>query len=655
MSPQQIHRAMQQAVAHHQAGRFDVAEQTYREVLKSDKRNADALHLLGVIALQAKREQEAADLINKAIMIRPQAEFFINLSQAYKGLGRLAECVSACRRAVQLNPNVPEAWNNLGSALKDQNQPAEAVAAFERAIQLRPTYASAFNNLGNALSQLERFAEAERAFRRSLELNPNDHSTWSNLGFMLGSNGRLDEAVALCTRAIQIKPDFVAGYMNLGTAYHQQGKLDEGNNAYRRGAAIDPNHARLHENLLGAFTQTTRWTPAEMLDAHMTWARKFATPPKPLPPPANDRNPDRKLRIGYVSPDFRTHSVAYFIEPILEQHDRSAFEITLYAHVESPDHVTERLKKKCDRWRDVVSLSEEQLAQTIRNDRIDVLVDLAGHTQGNRLIAFGYKPAPVQMTYLGYALTTGIEAIDYRLTDDVTDPPGMTESHYSEKLIRLPAPFLCYRPPENSPPPVDPPVLSKGYITFGSFNRAPKAGPETIPLWAKLLAAVPNARLMLKSRGFGDEGSRRRILDGFAGCGIDPRRIDLVEANQKLPEHLAMYGQVDIAVDTFPYHGTTTTCEALWMGVPVVSLIGRTHVSRVGLSLLQAVELGELAGETPDAYIKLATDLANDSDRLTRLRRETRQRLVASPLCDAKRLTKAIEGAIRDSFAEWCR
>ena len=642
---------MQQAVAHHQAGRFDIAEKAYREVLRADKRNADAMHLLGVLALQAKREQEAADLISKAITIRPQAEFFVNLAQAYKGLGRLAESIDACRRAVQLNANVPEAWNNLGSALKDSNQPAEAIAAFERAIQLRPTYATAYNNLGNALSQLERFTEAERAFRRSLELNPNDHSTYSNLGFMLGSNGRLDEAVALCTRSVQIKPDFVAGYMNLGTAYHQQGKLDEGNAAYRNGAAIDPTHARLHENLLGAFTQTTRWTPTEMREAHQTWARRFATPKAPLPPAKIDRDPNRKLRIGYVSPDFRTHSVAYFIEPILEQHDRSKFEITLYAHVENPDHVTERLKKKCDRWRDVVALSEEQLAQTIRNDRIDILVDLAGHTQGNRLIAFGYKPAPVQMTYLGYALTTGLEQIDYRLTDDVTDPPGMTESHYSEELIRLPAPFLCYRPPENSPEPVDPPVLRKGYITFGSFNRAPKAGPETIPIWAKLLTAVPNSRLMLKSKGFGDTGSRMRILDGFAARGVDPSRIDLVEANQKLAAHLAMYGEVDIGVDTFPYHGTTTTCEALWMGVPVVSLIGRTHVSRVGLSLLGAVRLNELAGETEEAYIRLATALANDSDRLARLRRETRQRLIASPLCDAIRLTRAIEQAFRASFA----
>jgi predicted O-linked N-acetylglucosamine transferase (SPINDLY family) len=566
-------------------------------------------------------------------------------------LGRLQESLDACRRAVQLNPNVPEAWNNLGSALKDFNQPAEAAAAFERAIQLRPTYATAYNNLGNALSQLERFNEAERAFRRSLELNPNDHSTYSNLGFMLGSNGRLDEAVALCTRAVQIKPDFVAGYMNLGTAYHQQGKLDEGNAAYRQGAAIDPTHARLHENLLGAFTQTTRWTPAEMREAHQTWARKFATPKSPLPPVKVDRDPNRKLRIGYVSPDFRTHSVAYFIEPILEQHDRSKFEITLYAHVENPDHVSERLKKKCDRWRDVVALSEEQLAQTIRNDRIDVLVDLAGHTQGNRLIAFGYKPAPVQMTYLGYALTTGLEQIDYRLTDDVTDPPGMTESHYSEELIRLPAPFLCYRPPENSPEPVDPPVLRKGYITFGSFNRAPKAGPETIPIWAKLLTSVPNSRLMLKSKGFGDTGSRMRILDGFAARAVDPSRIDLVEANQKLAAHLAMYGEVDIGVDTFPYHGTTTTCEALWMGVPVVSLIGRTHVSRVGLSLLGAVGLTELAGESEDAYVQIATALASDRDRLTRLRRETRGRLIASPLCDAARLTRAIELAYRTAFS----
>ena len=656
MNSQQIHRAMINAVAQHQRGQLAEAERAYREVLKHDKRNADAMNLLGLIEHQRKNHQVAIDLIHKATTIRPQPEFFVNLSQAYRGAGRLKDCVDACRRAVQLGPNIPEAWNNLGSALKDLNDPNEAIKAFERAIQLRPNYAVAHNNLGNALGQVERPAEAEAEFRAAIALDPNYAEAYSNLGFLIGKLGRLDESAALCRRAIAIKPDFVAAYMNLGTALHQQGKLDEGNDAYLRGGAIDPNHIRLHENLLGAFTQTTRWTPRDQLRASVNWGEKFAKPQAAkILPHTNDRNPDRKLRIGYASPDFRRHSVAYFFEPILEHHDRAQFEITLYANNETPDEVTERIRNRADRWRDVTSLGEEELAKQIREDRIDVLVDLAGHTAGNRLVAFGYRPAPVQMTYLGWPATTGVSAIDYRLTDEISDPPGMTDAYYNEKLIRLSAPFLCYRPPENSPDVVDPPVLRNGYITFGSFNRAPKAGPETIPLWARVLQAVPNSKLLLKSRGFGDEGSRRRILDGFAACGVATDRILLVEAIASLREHLNSYGQVDIALDTYPYHGTTTTCEALWMGVPVISLIGHTHVSRVGLSLLTAVGFESLTAATPDRYIQLAQELASDLVKLGDLRRQIRPRLLASPLCSAERLVTDIQLAFRHSFATWCR
>jgi protein O-GlcNAc transferase len=655
MSPQQVHRTMIAAVAQHQRGQLAEAERAYREVLRHDKRNADAMNLLGLIEHQHKNHQAAIDLIQKATTIRPQPEFFVNLSQAYRGAGRLKECVDTCRRAVQLGPKIPEAWNNLGSALKDSNLPQEAIKAFERAIQLRPNYAVAHNNLGNALGQVERPAEAEAEFRVAIAMDPNYAEAYSNLGFLIGKLGRLDESVALCRRAIAIKPDFVAAHMNLGTALHQQGKLAEGNEAYLNGGAIDPNHVRLHENLLGAFTQTTRWSPQDQLKASVEWGRRFATPQaEKILPHGNDRNPDRKLRIGYASPDFRRHSVAYFFEPILEHHDRDQFEITLYANNETPDEVTDRIRNRADRWRDVTSLSEEELAKQIRADGMDVLIDLAGHTAGNRLVAFGFRPAPVQMTYLGWPATTGVSAVDYRLTDEISDPPGMTDAYYSEKLIRLPAPFLCYRAPENSPEVADPPVLRNGYITFGSFNRAPKAGPETIPLWARVLQAVPNSKLLLKSRGFGDEGSRRRILDGFAACGVANDRIQLVEAIPSLRAHLESYGQIDIALDTYPYHGTTTTCEALWMGVPVISLIGQTHVSRVGLTLLKSIGRDDLAAATADGYISLAVRLASDPTGLRESRHQLRSMLIASPLSDAARLVRAMELSFQQAFRTWC-
>lgn len=644
---------MLQAVGHHQAGRLREAEGIYRQVLKDDPRNPDAMQLLGLLEHQSGKHESAVELIRKAITISPRPEFFVNLSQAYKSLRRLPETLEACQRAVQLGPTIPEAWNNLGGALKDLNQPADALKAFERAVQLRDRYPLAWNNIGNTLMQLGRAGDAESALRRAIAFDPRYAEAYSNLGFLLTRLGRLDEAVQLCMRAIALKPDLPAGYMNVGTALHLQGRMDEGNEAFRRGVELDPANHRLHENLLGAFTQTTRWSPSEALSAHVEWARRFASPTDVLPPPGNDRNPDRKLRIGYVSPDLRRHSVAYFLEPILEQHDRSKFEIFAYANVESPDNVTDRLRGLCDQWRDVVSLSDSQLAEMVRADKIDVLVDLAGHTNGNRLLAFAYRPAPVQMTYLGYATTTGVGAIDYRLTDEATDPTGVTDAHYTEKLIRLSEPFLCYRPPENAPAVVDPPMLRNGYVTFGSFNRASKAGAQSLELWGKLLNAMPASRLLLKSRGLGDAGSRKRILDALASFGVSPERVQLIEANQGLTDHLAMYGQIDLAVDTFPYCGTTTTCESLWMGVPVVSLVGQTHVSRVGLTLLRSVGLESLAQETTDGYTSAARDLTNDADRLVALRAQMRDRLRGSPLFDAARLTRSIEAAYLNAFGRW--
>ena len=317
----------------------------------------------------------------------------------------------------------------------------------------------------------------------------------------------------------------------------------------------------------------------------------------------------------------KRHSVAYFLEPILAHHDRSRFEITAYSNTDIVDDVTARLRSYCDNWRDTVALSDAEAAAQIRADGIDVLIDLAGHTVSNRLLVLAHKPAPVQMTYLGYPGTTGMAAIDYRITDALADPVGVADAHYSEKLIRLSPPFVRYLPPAEAPAVADPPMLRNGFVTFGSFNKAAKAGVETIALWAKVLAAAPTSRLIMKSLGLQSDGSRRRIFDGFAAHGIDPARIELIEAAQPLAEHLAMYGRIDVALDTFPYHGTTTTCEALWMGVPVVSLIGETHVCRVGLSLLSAVGRTEWCAASDIEFAEMATRLSADAKGMAEHRR----------------------------------
>ena len=576
---------MQQAVALHNAGRLAEAEKVYRDVLQKDPRNADALQLLGLIEHQKGNNERAVELIRKAVTIRPRAEFLINLAQAHKALGKTQEALEATQRALQMAPNIPEGWNNLGSLLKDLNRSAEAADAFRKAIALRPNYAVAHSNLGNALAQLGDAKGSEAALRRAVTIDPNYAEGYSNLAHLLTVLGRLEESVLLCRRAIALKPQLGAAYSNLGKALHAQGLMDEGNEALRVGAAADPTNAQLHENLLGCFNHTTRWSPEEALAAHIAWAKRFAepaTPPAPIAPHANDKSPDRKLRIGYVSPDLRRHSVTYFLEPIFANCDRGAFEIFAYSNTEKLDDVTERLRNMCDGWRDIRALNDDEAAALIRQDRIDILIDLAGHTMNNRLAIFGRKPAPVQMTYLGYAGTTGLSTVDYRITDEISDPPGMTDAHYTEKLIRLSPPFLCYSPPPDAPAVADAPVLTNDFIRFGSFNNAAKIREETLALWSRVLAAVPNSRLVLKARALGDVGARRRIFDGFARHGIDAARLELIEAGQTLVDHLDAYKVMDVALDTYPYNGTTTTCEAMWMGVPVVTRAGRTHVSRVG-------------------------------------------------------------------------
>jgi predicted O-linked N-acetylglucosamine transferase (SPINDLY family) len=654
MTRDQIHRAMQQAVALHNVGRLADAEKIYRDVLQKDPRNADALQLLGLIEHQKGNNERAIELIRKAITIRPRAEFYVNLAQAQRALGRTAESLESTQRAVQMAPNIPEAWNNLGSILKDLGRPAEAVEAFRKAIALRASYAVAQSNHGNALAQLNQPAEAEASLRRAIAIDPNYAEGYSNLAHLLTALGRLEESVALCRRAIALKPQLGAAYSNLGKALHGQGMLGEGNEVLRRGAAMDPNNAQLHENLLGGYNHTTRWSPAEALAAHIVWSKRFAEPATPPAPHTNDKSPDRVLRIGFVSPDLRRHSVTYFLEPIIAHRDRGAFQMLAYSNNERSDEVTERLRAMCDGWRDIRALDDDQAAALIRQDRIDILIDLAGHTMGNRLGVFGRKPAPVQMTYLGYANTTGLRAIDYRITDSLSDPPGMTDAHYTEKLIRLSPPFLCYRPPDEAPPVADSPMLTNGFARFGSFNNASKIREETIALWSRVLAAVPNSRLVLKARALGDAGARRRIFSGFAAHGIDAARLELIEAGQSLVDHLGAYRTMDVALDTFPYNGTTTTCEAMWMGVPVVSRAGQTHVSRVGLSLLTSVGHRELATETDDAFVTTAVDLASNPQRLTDLRRALREQVRTSPLCQAAAFSRRFELALRDAWRAYC-
>ena len=392
-----------------------------------------------------------------------------------------------------------------------------------------------------------------------------------------------------------------------------------------------------------------------MFAEHCRWAEVHAEPlGRDVVPLSSDGDPGRRLRVGYVSNNFREHSVAFFVEALLASHDRSKVEIFCYADIMLADEFSGRLRRHSAQWRVITGQSDAQVAELIRQDAIDILVDLAGHTARNRLLVFARKPAPVQVTYLGYCNTTGLSAMDYRFTDALADSPGTTEHLHTEQLVRLPDCAWCYRPPDASPAVETPPVLRSGHITFGCFNARPKITGEMLALWARLLLEMPASSLLLKNVGFGEPSARQHTRDLLAKAGIAPERVELVGRVPTLAGHLATYARVDIALDTFPYHGTTTTCEALWMGVPVITLAGRTHASRVGVSLLTTTGLPELVASSPDEYVKIAAALATDVPRLAALRTTLRTRMASSPLMDASRFARNVEAAYRQMWRTWC-
>jgi protein O-GlcNAc transferase len=388
---------------------------------------------------------------------------------------------------------------------------------------------------------------------------------------------------------------------------------------------------------------------------HVKLAEQFENPLlSDIIPHTNEKTLNRRLKIGYVSPDFRRHSVAYFIEPVLSSHNRDHFEIFCYYLISLEDEVTARIKRRTDHWKSIAEMKYDLAAELIRRDGIDILVDLAGHMYKS-LLLFARKPAPVQVTWIGYPATTGFSTMDYKIVDNYTDPPGLTERFYSEKLLRMPECFLCYQPDRDSPEVSALPALTSGEITFGSFNKFAKVTPEVVTLWSTILRRIPNSLLILKSSSFADMNILQNVKGMFARHDIDSVKIDFLPFTASFSEHLKSYSHIDIGLDPFPYNGVTTTCEALWMGVPIITLEGNAHASRVGGSLLSSVGLRELIAQTSDEYISIAVNLARNLKKLRSLRGELRNMMRYSPLCDAKRFTGNLEICYRQIWEKWCK
>jgi len=565
--------------------------------------------------------------------------------------GDLATAEQVYQKVLLADSGLPMAWRLLADLRVRQHRLAESIPLYQQALRLKPDLPEGHYNLGNTYFRLGRLIEAETCYRQALAQQPDHAQALNNLGVTLAEQSRYDEAGACYRQATRLLPGYAEAYLNLANACKNQGRLDEALACYRRCVALQPDNPVFHSYLLYALHFHPDLSPQTIFEEHQQWARQHALPIAGLPFPfLGERTADRQLRIGYVSSDFRTHVMGHYSEAVLRVHDREAFEVFCYASIAWPDDQTRRIESLADGWRSVAELSDAQAAELIHRDRIDILVDLVGHTGGNRLLIFARRPAPIQVTHFGYQATTGLPQMDYRLTDAWSDPPGMTERYHSEQLVRLPELLWCYPPPPS--PEVNPlPALRNGSITFGSFNGLAKITAQVIALWARILTLLPDARLTILT-GAGRQADER-ILDAFALNGIPARRLLLRE---KAPRsaYFQMFHDVDICLDPFPCVGCNTTADALWMGVPVVSLAGTTCFSRQSVGLLNAVGLADLVATTPEAYVEAAVGLARDLGRLGELRASLRERMRKSPLTNVQRFTQHLEDAYRTMWKTWC-
>jgi predicted O-linked N-acetylglucosamine transferase (SPINDLY family) len=640
---------LQEARALRAAGTPERAKQACAAALDRQPAAREALDLFWELCNETADHAAAVERIGAALAEeRGVARFHYILGCSFEDLGRTEEAIAAYRAALALEPSAAKAANNLGAALEMSGRLDEAAAQYEAAARADPKLAQALVNLGNLHKRRGVAANAIPWLERAIELEPANPELRCGLAEAQVLSWELDAAVESCRAALAIDPQHERAHFGLGNALQALGRADEAEASFRAALRARPDFVEAHSNLLLCLHYRRGDEPEALGAEHAEWERRHGRSVERLPAPGRAAGPARRaLRIGYLSPNFHRHSVAFFVEPLLAAHDRRAVRVFGYANVAHPDRVTARLRRLCDEWRDVSALDEEQTARMIRADGIDILVDLAGHTGGGRMRVLARKPAPVQVSWLGYPNSTGLSAMDWRLTDARADPPGEAERYTSERLLRLERGFLCYAPPEQAPEVGAPPSAGSGRVTFGSFNNLAKITPDMVARWARLLAQVPGSRMLIKAHGVANASAQQALREGFAAGGIDPGRLALSGAEKSLHDHLARYGEVDIALDTFPYNGTTTTCEAMWMGVPVVTLAGRAHVSRVGASLLHQVGLEELVAREPGDYVARAAALALDPGRLRELRAGMRARLRGSALMDAAGFARAVEEAYR--------
>jgi protein O-GlcNAc transferase len=676
--------ANQRGVAFAQQGRLEEAKLCFQEALRLRHGDADSHNNLGIIYDLQEKHEEAVGHYRRALQARPDLiAGHYNLAIALQKQGKLDEASASFHEAIRLKPDHVDALNNLAIVLMEQNQEDEALACCQKAIRIDPNHGGAHTNLGNVYQKRNQLEEAIRCYREALRLNPNFPEACSNLGKAFQDQRKFSEAIEYYQEALRLRPEFAEAMYNLGNALRDVGKLEEAVEKYRQTLRLKPNFPFAHNNLgdallkqgrpdlaMPSFKEALRLQPdlgtaqsnylfCLNYDPHADPDRVFADHQRwgvlqkqrrKLDLKPHDRDPERRLRVGYISPDFRFHPLTRYFEPVLAKHDPTKVEVFCYAEVPFPDAVTARLEALAHHWRSTCHHADEEVAQRIRADKIDILVDLAGHTANNRLGVLAHKPAPVQATWLGYMNTTGLETVDYRLTDDVLDPPDQPRRD-TEELLRLPLGMCCFAAPADAPDVAPLPALERGHLTFGSLHNLFKINGQVFDLWSKVLQALPTSRLIM-FRDTMTATAQEHIRRQFTERGIATDRLELRLGFSK-PGYLGVFNEIDVSLDAFPCTGGVTTCESLWMGVPVLSLCGVRPASRNSAAILTRMGLTDWVAYTPEQYLSLAVDQTKDLDQLAVLRGQLRER-ARERLCDAARFTPLLEGALRAVWRRWC-
>ena len=633
--------------------RLSEAEASYRRALEINPDFAEAHYNLGVTLQDRGLPSEAERSYRRALELRPDfAEAHHNLGTVRKDQGRLSEAEASYVRALGFKPDYAEAHFNLGNVCRDQGRLIEAEASFRRALEINSDYAEAHINLGTARKDQGRLIEAEASYRRALEIDPDYAEAHNNLGIALKDQGRPSEAEACYLRALEIRPDYAEAHNNLGGTLQDRGRPSEAEACYIRALEIKPDYAEAQSNLLFYLSYSEAIDAATLFSEHCRFGEKFEAPLRASwPRHANLRDPERRLQVGFVSADLHNHAVANFIEPVLA-HLSSHPQLALHAYYNhvAQDAVTQRLRGYFAQWHPIVGLSDDALAQTIRADSIDILIDLSGHTARNRLLAFARKPAPVQASWMGYPGTTGLQGMDYYLTDRLFLPHAQFASQFTEQLVYLPAsaPFM---PSEVAPSVNVLPALGNGYLTFGSFNRSSKISRSVIALWAPLLRALPNSHMLMG--GMPEEDKYDLLIEWFAQEGIARDRLSF-HARSSMERYLSLHYQVDICLDTFPYNGGTTTLHALWMGVPTLCLAGSAAAGRTGASILGHVGLEAFVAHDADDFVQKGLSWAGNLTALSDIRAGLRERIAKSAIGRPALVAGGLERALRIMWQRWC-